>query len=450
MTLQTLTAGIEPPPPATNGHVTGPRTEDVVPETFSRDFRAALRVVLPIVPFLGLIFTVLLYSTPLATGGRVAPLLLMDSVLLTGSLWTLALALLASTFYYWFRGTAADHANSRSYGELAQRLRGLNVRCQVFASENLLASSERAAAAEVQAYIAAIRRELGQPGLRWILGIGYINMWNLVHRAEEALIQIEAWNDVVRGARADERKIQGSAIGGSAQAQMLDMLGKAVTVLQAAGQPPESTPGAAAETASLPSVRDVQDARSTLRGIRQTVNDFRDDTWDGVVRARNHALAALGVTGLFSFLLLGLALTGRPSAASALEDPIIAAAAFYVVGAIVGLFKRLSDESSCASDVEDYGLGTARLALIPMLSGLAAVGGAFLVAMVPAVVSGGLGSATAPDLGTIFTLARNPYGLVFAAIFGLSPSLLITTIGRAADQYKLDLQNSEAAQSPAK
>jgi hypothetical protein len=267
------------------------------------------------------------------------------------------------------------------------------------------------------------------------------------------MVELEPPSAVLRGGEADLLKIQGSAIGGSTQPNLLERLQQALQVIEAAATSaalPQAQPSSASNP--LPTPSNEVDARATLREMRHTVNDFRDDRWDGLVRARNHLLAALAVTGVFTFLLLALALSGHgpasgAGAAAALQDPIFAAAGFYLVGAVVGLFKRLSDESDSAADVEDYGLGTARLLLTPVLSGLAAVGGAFIVGMVPALVNGQFAS-NPPNLSSIFVLGQNPYGLVFAAIFGLSPSLLISAIGKAADQYKLDIRNSEAAQSP--
>ena len=436
-----------------NSHQPSSALEDICPTECRRDFRSAVRVVLPLLPFVAVIVTVLLYCAPVASGGRYAPILVMDSLLLTGLVWTIALGWAAAVFYYWFQGTAADHANARSYSELCQRLRGVHARSRIGLTDAQTAC-QRSAYAEAVSYITALRQELARPGLRWVLGIGYINAWNLVHRAEEALVELEPWSAVLRGGEADLRKIQGSAIGGSTQPKLVERLQQALNVLEAAATSVASPQAQPSPGDPLPTPSNEVDARATLREIRQTVNSFRDDLWDGLVRARNHLLAALAVTGVFTFLLLALALSGHGSAPAvgtspALQDPIFAAAGFYLVGAIVGLFKRLSDESGSASDVEDYGLSTARLLLTPVLSGLAAVGGAFIVAMVPALVNGQLAS-NPPNISSIFALGQNPYGIVFAAIFGLSPSLLIGAIGKAADQYKLDIRNSEAAQSPPK
>jgi len=100
-----------------------------------------------------------------------------------------------------------------------------------------------------------------------------------------------------------------------------------------------------------------------------------------------------------------------------------------------------------------------RIGLTPVLAGLAAVGGVFVLAMAGSVMSGpGLtpmppqsvasGSAAAarvaPLLLDVFSLRANPFGLLFAAVFGLAPNLLIGALQSTADGYKADLQTTSA------
>jgi hypothetical protein len=146
-------------------------------------------------------------------------------------------------------------------------------------------------------------------------------------------------------------------------------------------------------------------------------------------------------------------------------DPIVAAGAFYLVGAIVGLFNRLYSESGEGAAIEDYGLSWARLLLTPVLSGLAAVGGVLITAMLIGVVNGsilmprpgppGAEPAQPPPAAAsqpaeparpdaIFSLDRYPFGLVVAAVFGLTPGLLIRRLKSEGEIYKDDLQRSEA------
>jgi hypothetical protein len=119
-------------------------------------------------------------------------------------------------------------------------------------------------------------------------------------------------------------------------------------------------------------------ARAVLRTVRRAINEFRDDRWSGMVVARNRLFGTMIFTGLTAYALLAIAIiSGAPKTA------IAAASAFYLVGATIGLLSRLRSESQSDSGVEDYGLSTARLITLPLFSGLAAIGGVVLMAMLP-------------------------------------------------------------------
>jgi hypothetical protein len=47
----------------------------------------------------------------------------------------------------------------------------------------------------------------------------------------------------------------------------------------------------------------------------------------------------------------------------------------------------------------------------------------------------------------MFDLGQNPYGLVAAAFFGLTPSLLLSSLQQLIDQYRTDLSKSGSAES---
>jgi hypothetical protein len=179
---------------------------------------------------------------------------------------------------------------------------------------------------------------------------------------------------------------------------------------------------------------------------------------------------------------------------------VLAGTVFFMAGALVGLFKRLRDDSASDSSAEeDYGFSRARLVHTPLFSGLAAIGGVILFAMIPWLInlelitpasstppsvivsttpigatitpaSAANNSAVAtvaptelpttppeseepstvvvqrslPQLQDIFSLRRNPFGIVVAAAFGLVPALLIGALQRQIDEYKKDLRSTEA------
>jgi hypothetical protein len=63
------------------------------------------------------------------------------------------------------------------------------------------------------------------------------------------------------------------------------------------------------------------------------------------------------------------------------QSAIAAASVFYLVGGMIGLLNQLRSASRCDTAVEDYGLSTARLITMPLICGLAAIGGVVLTAM---------------------------------------------------------------------
>jgi hypothetical protein len=138
--------------------------------------------------------------------------------------------------------------------------------------------------------------------------------------------------------------------------------------------------------------------------------------------------------------------------------PLIGAVVFFLVGAVIGLFARLRTQASATSVVEDYGLGEAQLAVTPVISGLAAIAGVLLTAKIllpgtdviaPASIddSGKVtvvatSVRTPPALADIFDLSLNPAGLLIAAVFGLTPKLVLDKLESQGEKYKTDLQAS--------
>jgi hypothetical protein len=127
---------------------------------------------------------------------------------------------------------------------------------------------------------------------------------------------------------------------------------------------------------------------------------------------------------------------------------IVAAAAFYLVGAIVGLFNQLYLEGGTETATEDYGLAAARLFHTPMISGLAALGGVLIIPMFSVLVNSSIhGKSTVGDvldLTKLLDLTGQPFSIVLAAIFGLSPTILISRLQQEAEQYKADLKGTES------
>lgn len=192
-------------------------------------------------------------------------------------------------------------------------------------------------------------------------------------------------------------------------------------------------------------------ARSILRKVRQAINEFRDDRWNALVVARDHLTKAMIYTGSTSYVLFAIAIfVGAP------RNSIIAAAAFFLVGAVTGLINRLNDEATADTAVEDYGLSNARLVCTPLISGLAGIAGVVLVALLPTatqMLSPGTSHGAdklMPWLSQIFDLHSNSAGIVVAAVFGLTPGLLFSKLREQSENYKNELKKSEASDGPAK
>lgn len=239
-------------------------------------------------------------------------------------------------------------------------------------------------------------------------------------------------------------------------------------------------------------------ARGVLRTVRRSINEYRGQCWDGLIVARNRLLATIFFTTLMAYALLMVALLYK-------ADPhtIFAASAFYLVGGTVGLLNRLRRESQIEAAVRDYGLSAARLITVSLLSGLTAICGVVLIAMMPytdmifsapksepqAITHAGKSlqptmsndatklskdestppaqqgqsmKATGnvlpkessdkhpPCLSRIFNLCDNVIGFLVAAIFGLTPGLLFRRLEQLSERYKSDLKSSEATQGAQK
>lgn len=306
--------------------------------------------------------------------------------------------------------TSVRRANITSYNELTQSME--TVRAQLDSSDFCGKDEykETASCKEARGHYRLVAEKLGldQDGtpkeddnkginkdLQWVLGSGYINLWNRVHRAKEALMEVGPTEAVIRKALRDEQRLTGSAI--EAKDILLENLRLAISVLDEnavmyLSAPPKTnaaiyraarTEQNQTEAGTTATSAEKKQARAVLRGVRQNINEFRDGRWDGLVRARNHLIETVTFTGLTMYVLVVIAvLTCVP------RDAMLAAAVFFLVGAIIGLFKRLRDES--AADVaseNDYGLSRARLVHTPLFSGLAAIGGVIIIGMAPALLN---------------------------------------------------------------
>jgi hypothetical protein len=447
-----------------------------------------------------------------------------------------------------FLFTAADRAHPESFAEVRQRVDGLAARLDVLRADPALARHN--AVGEAESHYQALEADLVRGGPQWVVGSGYINALTRLHRTEEVLITVQPVEEVLVDALTDEMRLSGARLNDIDH--LRGKLRAAVETLNATvasylNEPPRrdqgttqlepsaTTPVSAAPTdASIttppnqngatppsapgPNLLSISEARIALRQVRRAINNFRDESRSRLVRSRTRLLATMTFTGVITYVLLAFAVNiqepREENAGLSSSDPIVAAAAFYLVGAVVGLFNRLYVESGDAAAGEDYGLSRARLLLTPMLSGLAAVGGVLITGMLSGVVavnavtpsavvamptpaaptptvvlpaipspeaagtnpldasSAGSAAAKSGAKGTalalvaaerratlvpreplavsdVFTLKDYPFGLVLAALFGLTPKAFLERLQRSSEESRLDLRSTEA-HSPAR
>ena len=324
-------------------------------------------------------------------------------------------------------------------------------------------------------------------GIRWIIGAGYNSAWTLLHHAEEAMIEVADVEEAVRGAKHDFLAIQDSGIHG--EDELLDDVVEAVSMLKPGAvayfkehQPSKSSvalsqltqlmnkfsdqstaSSIAGNGSGMNSVNpDAQaEARVMLREVRSTLNDFRDKRWEGLVRQRSGLLKAMAVTGFVTYALLCLIIL--KSSASVLtssgllvanqqftntQSGILAATMFYMIGAIAGLFVRFYSESRGVNSVDDFGLSSIRLIAIPLLSGLAGIGGVLFTEVLAALGGPALIGPTPEKpiaISNLFSL--DPRLLLTAAVFGVTPNLLIKGLQDKANKYASELQGSKASET---
>jgi hypothetical protein len=300
-------------------------------------------------------------------------------------------------------------------------------------------------------------------GLLWAFGSGYCNAWRLLHQAEEAIIAFDSKEEIIYEAMGDKMALQGSAIG--ARDELIETLIQAVMVLQPAAGIYLKDHQSNKESIILTALKedafdefllrhdiliqkdnnptpDEPAARSALRRVRRAINSLRDRGWEALVRARNRLLASIAITGIVTHVLLCMTILNFGPLANTAPNPyLVAATAFYLVGAITGLFGRFYRESMAKSTVDDFGFSTTRFIATPLLSGLAGVGGVLLTVTLIKLGGSGLSSLNEPGLEQIFKLV--PQFLLLAAIFGLTPNLLITGLQNTAKQYESEIQSSK-------
>lgn len=119
------------------------------------------------------------------------------------------------------------------------------------------------ASEQVRSYLAEIAQALSYRDMRWIAGTGYLHAWNLVHRAEEAMITIEPREEVIREAIYDELCLTGSSI--EARSLALNKLRTAISNLSASAMIYLDAPSSFQSNAPVTSQPNSANSNGTLQ-----------------------------------------------------------------------------------------------------------------------------------------------------------------------------------------
>jgi hypothetical protein len=416
---------------------------------------AALRATLPLPPILAIVVTVLAYVL-LGETGISAKIKEIGGYAGTFGAVTVTLGFVATVFVWLVVAhfirpyTAAHSANHLNYNLLCEHLDLLKsqIRHSCHDSPESLEQPTNTVDRIIRNKACGIASQqckkidegLKGKGMPWVTGRGYIELWHRVHRAEEALIKVEPHAEALAGAMRDESRLLHSNIHN--KDMLLKRLRCAVAILDdsATGEylnylaKPVKCPLSKEERA-MPENR--LKALTILSVTRYEINNFRDNVWEGIINARNRLAGTSAVLGFTTYSLLVLALFMNVP-----YYTIVWVAVYFLVGALAGLFTRSQAEWTTDTAVDDFGLSTTRLLHVHWLSGLAAVGGVLITSLADTLVAN---SERSSELTAIF--GSTPFLLMVAAVFGLTPDLLIRRLAQQADQYKEDLRSTQSSQS---
>lgn len=318
--------------------------------------------------------------------------------------------------------SSPSRANQRSYSLVLQRICALRARLECITPAEHSCTEVKEAKAQVD----LLEKRLGLDGdlhqvtdpvdPSWASGAAYQDLWAGIHRAEEVLIACASPEELKAGIIHDKLRVKGAHLSKSLD-QELDRI-----------------------TTELHGSANLLEVSARLLQIRRAVNEYRDERWDGLVRARLRLVRSAVMTAWTAYGLLVLALVLRVP-----RDSLTAGSVFFIVGALVGLVAQGRSDARTNEAVEDYGLTSARLYQTVLASGLAGVAGVLLMPFLAQVATAASG-ATGVAPSTVFNVSLNPGQLILAAIFGLSPQVIFDRFTASADQYKTELSTSQAAQ----
>jgi hypothetical protein len=336
------------------------------------------------------------------------------------------------------RFAGPERSNRTVYDDVIRRAKVLERQLpQLQAKNRALFETAKAAYEHIERTLGLAAGTSAAAGSQWVQATGYVDLWAAIHTAEEALLAAGRDEELLTIAFTDRARLRASRI--DARDDLLLLSGQAIITLNesAAANLPMPKPS------SFDGPSRTRLAKTVVQEVRHAINAYRHDRAAGLVRLKRQLVHTTTLTGLFAVLGVALAIV-----VGVVPEVVGGAAAFWVVGALTGLFQSAYTQQRSQYAVEDYGLATARMFLAPYLAGIAAVFGVFAVAFVAGAPLGV--SLLAPQGGdaaalrSIFDVTAHPVGLVVAAVFGLTPELIISRLRSIGEQLKLDIQSTEA------
>jgi hypothetical protein len=326
-----------------------------------------------------------------------------------------------------------EKANPYEYRALTNRCCALAIELQRFAGDPK--AQEAIACAPDPATMFADR------GLRWVAGHGYLSLWTQVHQAEEALFMVEPVEWLIAEANRDLLRLTGSKM--PQASDFLTDIAAAVKALSPRAAQPYLSSSLASDPLAGDPAKWEQLARLKLRDVRTGLNAYRQSLWDGLVRARNQFVRTLILTTVVTAIVIAV-VVGRGTS----PRMVLVATILYLIGVLLGLFARLQGLISSTSVEEDFGLDTAHLLAAPILSGVAAVVGVLLVALLKLKIGDiNIGPPTVAANESLIRATLNlgtyPGALIVAGLFGITPELLIRYLKTQAESLSKGLSATE-------
>ena len=409
--------------------------------------------------FLAALLTVIIYYSPLPSSSPIQWLGPSDIVIILGLISTfilwLLLALLCRRFATAKRGRPSAYdllkteytvlKNRLDAADQAAQEGGQSATHKVQENVELIKAGE-IARADIRSNLRDFVTTLNRDGLSWVLYTGYVSMWDRLNKAGEAMIDLLPTQTIIEGAIYDKLRLHKSAV--PEWENLEKNLDNDINFLLShenekvkngkEGDAEAHQGGAAGKpkaSQDKEKPKSKNEAIGDIRNTRSAINKYNNERWGQLVRARNRLLGIAFLAAFFIYFILVIALLVPLVPISASRPNIIEnAIVFFLVGAIVGLFYRLYSEWSVkdtVSEEDDYGLTMARVIVIPLVSGLAALVGILL-----------LTSATG-SINDIYKFSLE--NLVFAAVLGFAPNTVFDKLTAKQKEIQKQINSTSVA-----